>query len=376
MVSRLKFNIDSEIDRKFEKLPTYIWESDSTTFCDLQMGGGQYIRKYIEWLRKFGHSDANIGKRVFGFSEKPIYLNYLKSDSTLIGTFNEYNGNINMKFDVVAVNPPYQSDSDNVGAGHTIWNKFVSDILNKHLKNDGFACFITPGGWRNISGDFDSVKQDIKKRDLIYLEIHDISDGLKLFKKATRYDLYIVKNSKTENFKTECIDEIGNVSNINIDNLNFISNRNINILNKIIASSNEETVEMCFSHSNYDPRKKWMSDTKTDDFSLPCIKYISKNDNTLDLRYSSIDKGMFGKPKVLFGIGSQVGGIFIDIEGKYGLCQFVAGIVDTSDNLPKIQKALLSQKFIDVMKSCQFTTQQYNYKIISTFRKDFWKEFI
>lgn len=375
MISRLKFDIGSEIDRKFEHIPTYIWESDSTTFCDLQMAGGQFIQKIGEWLKKFGHSDENIKKRVFGFSEKPFYLAYISNNSNLLGTFQPYNENINMEFDVTTVNPPYQSDSDNVGAGHTIWNKFVSNILNNHLKKDGYGCFITPSGWRNISGDFDKVKNDINKRDLIYLEIHNIKDGLNTFKKSTRYDLYIVKNSKTENLKTKLVDETGIVSDVNVDGLNFIPNKNVDILKNIIAKSNQEKVEICFSHSNYDPRKNWMSNNEDNLFRLPCIKYISKNNNALDLRYSSIDKGMFGKPKVLFGIGSQVGGIFIDYAGKYGLCQFVAGIVD-SDNLDNIQKALQSEKFIEVMKSCQFTTQQYNYKIISTFKKDFWKEFI
>ena len=129
MISRLKFKIDDLIDQKLKHIPNYIWESDTTTFCDLQMGGGQYIRKLNERLKKFGHDDENIRKRVFGFSKKPLYLSYVKSDTSLIGTFDVYKENINMKFDVQIGNDPYHKK---VGPKKTepIWDTFVEKRLS------------------------------------------------------------------------------------------------------------------------------------------------------------------------------------------------------------------------------------------------------
>ncbi len=72
MISRLKFDIDTLVDELVEHIPTYIWESDSTTFCDLQMAGGQFIRGINRKLRQYGHSDENIQSRVYGFSENPF----------------------------------------------------------------------------------------------------------------------------------------------------------------------------------------------------------------------------------------------------------------------------------------------------------------
>jgi len=155
MVSRLKFDISDLIDEQFSHLPTYIWESDNTTFCDLQMGGGQFIQKIGEWLRRYGHSDVNIRKRVFGFSEKPFYLSYIKSNPSSIGTFDVYNENINMDFTVNLGNPPYQKitnllNSDDNKQG-SFWWEVIESALNK--KEPEVILYTVPtslfsiGGW-------------------------------------------------------------------------------------------------------------------------------------------------------------------------------------------------------------------------------------
>jgi hypothetical protein len=280
-----------------------------------------------------------------------------------------------MKFDAILGNPPYHKNTNNVGAGHTLWDKFVEKSFEL-CKESGYVSLVHPSGWRNISGSFEKVKEIIKSKDLIYLEMHNIQDGIKMFGASTRYDVYVAQNCKNNDLKTIIIDEVGNNTKINVTDLDFIPNKNIDILKKITANDGDDKIELCFSHSTYDPRKPWMSKEVSEINILPCVKYISKVDNSIDFRFSSENRGMFGKPKVMFGIGSQVGGIIPDYDGKYGLCQFVAGIVDEKDNLDLIVRALTSNRFIDLMKSCQFTTQQYNYKIISTFRKDFWREFI
>jgi len=378
MLSRLKFEIEGLFQEVYdERLPETLFMSETTTFADLQSAGLQSIIPLVNKLRKYGHSNENIRNRVFAFMENDLYLNYVQvKNSDLPVTFDIYKESIDMKFDVVVGNPPYQSNTENVGAGHTLWDKFVIKSLKQNLKNGGYSCLVHPSGWRNISGSFDDVKKLIKERELQYLEIHDINDGIKTFGASTRYDICVVKNLKNTNILTTIVDEDGKTTKLNVKNFDYIPNDSVKFLDSLIASENEEKVELCFSHSSYDPRKNWMSNKMDDNHTFPCVKYISKTDNTIDLRYSSVDKGMFGTPKVMFGIGSQVGGIIPDYEGEYGLCQFVAGIVDKKENLDNIAEAMKSNKFKKLMKDCQFTTQMYNYKIISTFKKDFWKEFI
>jgi hypothetical protein len=212
MVSRLKFDISNEIDRQFSQFPTYIWQSDSTTFCDLNMAGGQFIEKVGEWLRKYGHSNDSIRKRVFGFSEKSLYLSYIKSNPFLIGTFDVYKENINMKFDVIIGNPPYQ---EKVGPNKTepLWNKFVKKAIEL-CNTNGYVAMIHPSGWRNIEGKFKDIQKLILSKKVYFLSIHNEKDGLETFGAETRYDYYVLQNVENDGSETMVRFQDGQVKNI------------------------------------------------------------------------------------------------------------------------------------------------------------------
>jgi hypothetical protein len=133
MISRLKFDIGDLIDAVFSKFPIYIWESENITFCDLQMGGGQFIQKVVEWKRKFRHSDETINDTVFGFSENPFYLEYVKSNPTLIGNFDVYKEDINMKIDVNLGNPPYQKVTNLINSNNNKQGSFWWEVIETAL---------------------------------------------------------------------------------------------------------------------------------------------------------------------------------------------------------------------------------------------------
>ena len=75
-------------------------------------------------------------------------------------------------------------------------------------------------------------------------------------------------------------------------------------------------------------------------------------------------------------------GYFCDMSrnGKYGITEFSYAIIDDVENLEIIKKAMLNQEFLDLMSMTDGVTgvgrHRYNRKAISTFRKDFWKEFL
>jgi len=111
------------------------------------------------------------------------------------------------------------------------------------------------------------------------------------------------------------------------------------------------------------------------DFVYPCIYTIIK-DGTINLWWSSVKKGHFGIPKVMWSNG-QASPATLDIDGKYGLTQFAYAIIDDMDNLKNIELAMKSDKFIKLMKNCYMSSgNRFDRKVLSTFRKDFWKEFI
>lgn len=372
MVSRLKFDIGDLIDEQFSHFPIYIWESDTTTFCDLNMGGGQFIQKVGEWLRKFGHSDENIRKRVFGFSEKPFYLSYIKSNPSLIGTFDVYNENINMKFDVQVGNDPYQ-ESVGPNKNQTLWDKlFHKRIL---LLNDGGYLALThPSGWRNVSGKFKSIQDIMKSKRLLYLNMNNTKDGKKLFGVNTDYDYYVLHNSQNNYQLTKVIDYSNKETNIDLSNKEFIPNSNLELTYSLVAKPEEEKVTILYSSSAYETRNSNTNEHKTDEFKYPCVYTVGSNNP--NFWYSSVnDRGHFGIPKVIWGNGLT--DVIIDRGGEYGLTQFAYAIADNVENLDNIYKALKSEKFIkEVMGYESGVGHIYNRKVISTFRKDFWKEFI
>ena len=380
-------------------LPEEVWSNPNLKWLDPANGTGPYpimvIYKLMIGLKDWEPDDE---KRYKHIVENMIHVSELQPKNMFLylcvvdpfdtyklniytGSFLEEGFNYHIKnvwnidnFNIILGNPPYQSNTGNVGSGHTLWDKFVLNSL-EILNTDGYLVMVHPSGWRNISGSFKKIKDEFYKRNLQYLEIHNINDGLKTFNAATRYDFYCLKNSSDYDY-TNIVDEDGNLQKININNLKFIPNKYFDEFIYIFKNTDNNKVIVCFSNTKYDPRKEWMSESKDFEFNLPCVKYISKVSGKIDFRYSKENKGMFGVPKVMFGIGAQVGEISIDDKGEYGLCQFVAGIADDVENLENIKKALKSDKFKDIMKACQFTTQMYNYKIINEFKKDIWKEFI
>lgn len=280
-------------------------------------------------------------------------------------------GEMDMKFDVVVGNPPYQDQSGNVG--NTLWDKFTYMSLNI-VKENGYMCLVHPSKWRNPENN---LWETMSHKQIEYLEIHNIKDGIKTFGAATRYDWYVLKNCEISK-QTEIMDEDGDISNIDLRNWNFLPNGKFVEINGLLSKDKENRLNIVYKRSAYGADKKWMSENKTDTFCFPCIKYISAKDGAIDIWYSNTDKnGHFGVPKIVFGIGSNCGSFFLDEKGDYGMMQFCAGITaDTTDDLKNILRAMNTDKFMELMTYCMTTTQKINYKILQLFRKDFWKEFI
>jgi len=377
MLSRLKFKIQWLFEEIYnERLPESIFLSETTTFADLQSAGLQSIIPLINKLREYGHSDDNIRSRVFVFMENDVYLNYvIVKYNNLPITLNIYNESINMKFDVLIGNDPYQ---EKVGPKKTepLWNKFFHKRISL-LKEGGYLSLIHPSGWRNISGKFKDVQEVIRSKKVSFLSIHNEKDGMETFGTETRYDYYVLQNIPNDKSKTLVRFQDGEFKKLLLDDMEFIPNGGIDLLNSLLAKEDEEKVTILHSFSNYETRKSWVSKTQNNEFIYPCVytvNYLSQP----TFYYSNInEKGHFGIPKVIWSNGriSSVGS-YIDETGEFGLTQFSYAIVDEVENLPLIKTALDSLKFKKLMELCAVGQLTINHKVMSTFRKDFWKEFI
>jgi hypothetical protein len=109
----------------------------------------------------------------------------------------------------------------------------------------------------------------------------------------------------------------------------------------------------------------------------PCV-YSIKKGNVPSFYYSNTNKkGHFGIPKIIFGNGANPTYI-IDKNGDFGMCEFAFGVINYDIDI--IEKVLKSDKIKKITKSLKYNNTQgepiFNRKILATFRKDFWKEFL
>lgn len=377
MITRLKFDISNLFREIYdERLPESVFISGETTFSDLQSAGLQSIVPLVDKLRQYGHSDENIRGRVFAFMENDVYLNYVMVKyKNLPVTFDIYKESINMKFDVLVGNDPYQ---EKVGPKKTepLWNKFFHKRMSL-LKVGGFLSLIHPSGWRNITGKFKDIQEEIRLKKVSFLSIHNEKDGMETFGAETRYDYYVLQNTPNDGSETNVRFQDGELKKLVLDNMEFIPNGGIDLLNSLLAKEDVETVELIHSYSNYETRKKWISKTQGGEFTYPVV-YTVDFQSRPTFHYSSTNQnGHFGKSKVIWSNGriSSIGN-YVDETGEYGLTQFAYAIVDEVENLPKIKRALDSKKFKNLMELCAVGQLTVNHKVVAKFRKDFWKEFI
>lgn len=273
------------------------------------------------------------------------------------------------KFDVVIGNPPYQAPTKGGNGQRDLWPKFVEKSFDI-IKEDGYVCLIHPSKWRRTE---EELWNKLSKKQIKYLEIHDKQDGNKVFGAITRYDWYVIQNSKyTE--KTIVVDENGITHNINLSELPCLPNYNFEEFWNITAKDNEETLEIIYSRSLHGNDKPNMSKEKSDKFTYPCV-YGMYQDGTISKFYSSNKSDHFTS-KVILGIGRHLYPL-IDMNGEYGMTQNAFGIkVNSIEEAELIKKAINSDKFKEIVKATKWGNFQTDWRMFKYFRKDFWKEFV
>jgi len=286
-------------------------------------------------------------------------------------------------FDIVVGNPPYNMDSINKGSNHVLWDKFVVYCINI-LKENGLITLVHPSGWRSPTGGYSKIKDKlIKENNMIYLNMNDFKMGQKIFKCSTNFDWYVVKKSK-DYIKTTINDIDNKEYKIDLRTLEYIPSGKIDIFNKLSNSENKvETIYNCdyhimnkknmFRKNKSETNEEYKKRANENGYIYPCCYTITIKNGT-SFRYTNVKKGHFGITKLIWSNGAGTYPI-IDKNGEYGLTQFSYAIVDTEENLEKIKKIMESKEFIELMRYVKYTEHKYEYKVIKTFKKDFWKEF-
>lgn len=278
-----------------------------------------------------------------------------------------------MKFDCIIINPPFSKLGKSGKKTHPIWDKIVINSITDLLEDDGIFAALHPSGWRNAYGKFKKVQDLLLSNNLMYLEMHDLKDGIDIFGVNTDYDFYILK--KDNNYtKTVVKDFDGIVSTQILNKFDFIPSGKFDEIYNMVATEQEENVKIIHDCS-YHTQTPIISDRSSDIFKYKCIYTVNKH-GIPNCKYSNTNsKGHYGIPKLVWSNGSCRVGSFIDFTGEYLLNNFTSAIAEEVTNLPQIKEAFDSKKFRDLMYYCQTGYSQINYRIISTFKKDWWREF-
>jgi hypothetical protein len=271
------------------------------------------------------------------------------------------------KFDVIIGNPPYNGAE--TGGGNSLWDKFVRKSI-PILKYGGYLSFVHPSAWRKPPSER-SKTGDIwnrlaKENQIIYLEIHSVEDGLKVFNAGTRYDFYCVEKRKNYK-KTIVIDEKGFKNLIDCNDWDFLPNYNIDSVSKLIGKG----CEIIFSRSLYASDRPGLSNERNDEYIYPLIHSTQKSG--IRYMYCNQNRGHFGIPKVIFG-ESGINHVVVDIEGNYGITNSSMGIrVNSIEDAEFLKNYLLSDNFLEIIKCCSWGNFRIDWRLFTFFKKGFWK---
>lgn len=390
------------VEEMLDTLPYDVWTNPNLKWLDPCNGVGTFVSVIIERLmkgletfqpdekRRYKHiienmiyvcelQPKNIFLYLYAFDPKDEYALNVYCGSYLDEGFDKHMETWDYwgieKFDVIVMNPPYQELKEGNKKSQALWDKFVIKTISQ-LVDGGYLVAVHPSGWRNVDGVFKVVQSILKSKQLLYLGIHDVKDGLKTFGAATRYDYYCLHNVLNTMFtKIKC--QNGTIERADLSKMEFIPNGMFKEFDKLLAKNGDDKVDVLYSRSSYGSDKNNMNKQQTEDFKYPCAMTVSIKNELSYLWYSNTNKnGHFGIPKLIFGIRKS--GIYIDKNGDYGLTQHCRAIIDNVNNLSYIQKAMQNSKFIELSLNSDFggICDRYNYKIISLLKKDFWKEFL
>jgi hypothetical protein len=391
----------SLVEDMLNTLPDNVWSNKDLKWLDPCCGVGTFPSVIVQRLMKgLEKQMPNPKKRYKHIIEEMIYVCEIQAKNlfafhyvfdkpdiyelnTFYGSFltDEFNEHMKNewnieKFDIIVGNPPYNDGSDNRGSAHVLWDKFVVKSLDI-LVSGGYLNMVHPSGWRNVDGGFKKTQRVMLSKTFIYLSINSSQEGQKTFGATTNFDYYCLLNvSNNNNVKTKikCID--GTIEEYCLNNIEFIPNGMFDYIFSLVANDDEEKVNV-IEDCSYHHQKKYISPIQNDEFKYPCI-YSIKKGSVPTFKYSSCnDKGHFGVKKIIFGNGTNPT-YMKDECGKYGMTQFSFAVYGYDFDI--IEKSIQSSGIMKITEMTKFVSTAGNPivypKIISLFRKDFWKEFI
>jgi hypothetical protein len=278
---------------------------------------------------------------------------------------------INMKFDVIVGNPPYQkpkSDSRMGSRGASeLWAEFVNKGLSL-LKDNGHFAFIHPNAWRKPEDRNDFWKLLTQDNQMEKLVMSSGKGDLDWFGIGVRVDYYILqKKAKYKN--TVVVDHEGITHNLDLAEFDWLPNYAIDEIAQLLGKGTS-VLYNTFYHT-----QKKHSDTLTKDYKYPVVHTINKSG--LGIKYfdrlQEHDTTHYGVAKVLLN-QNELQYPYNDHNGEYGMSQLTFGIaISSEEEGEEIIEFLNSNKGKRLIASTKWNTYYTDYGMFKSFKKNWYK---
>lgn len=345
----MKFEIELLVAEMLDQLPNRVWASDSTTFFDPAIGGGQFVHAIEQRLRDHGHSDANIRRRVFGLEDSDLHIRYAVNKHKLVGQYAKkpYEKFLElddtMKFDVVIGNPPFKNGNE-TGGKSSLWRKIVARAWTI-VKDNGTLIMVAPQ-FPNSANDLGHIFTE-NQTNIVWTKISHHFPGVG----SSFFAWYVTKTPKTT-------DTLFINDNIRLDvTSTALPNdlRSISILQKVLANTKFE----CKSSPEY--LHTSVADGKDDEhlYSKPTKKHpyiIRRTSGDNYQMYGAVKPTDYNLPKVVMTFSGNPHYKYHSEDNPIGTIKFQSGHIlvkniTEGNNLIKLYESALYRYIQSQMSS-------------------------
>ena len=251
------------VEEMTSHLDEEIFKNPNSKFLDPCAGTGTFGVVLHDRLLKYHDSKWIFENMIFMIDTSRVNCDLLKK----LGFVNVYNEDflnlkLDMKFDVIVGNPPYQK-SDN--KRWKLWVSFI-DKSFPLLKNNGYLSYITPIAWlEGMGSELELARNLLYSNDIRYVNINLESYFNNV---GERIGCFIVKKSKYNG--NTLIENLNNTFEIDITKYSTNPLQS-SISNKVFSFTEKIEHKNFLSYKTKDIDNEQCSETKTDDFSIKVI---------------------------------------------------------------------------------------------------------